>query len=128
MIDRRVKDLASGPFREVHTWPQYNVNGYKFHIERYGSNKSTMNSGVCIKGANYADNDCDYYGTLIDIIELEYPNPTLKRTRLVLFKCTWFDPTDVTGWRVHKRYNLVDVNFKRKFMKYEPFCLASQAQ
>lgn len=87
-----------------------------------------MNSGVCIKGTSYADLESDYYGTLIDVIELEYSNPTTKRTRVVLFKCDWFDPTINRGRRVHNRYGLADVNFKRKFMKYEPFVLASQAQ
>lgn len=87
-----------------------------------------MNSGVCIKGSNYAELESDYYGKLIDVIELEYPNPTTKRTRVVLFKCDWFDPTIDRGWRVHKQYGLVDINFKRKFMKYEPFILASQAE
>lgn len=128
MPDNRVKDLACGPFREVHTWPQYNVNGYKFHTETYGSNKSTMNSGVCIKGTNYAEFESDYYGILTDIIELEYPNPTTKRTRVVLFKCDWFDPTINQGCKIHEQYGLVEINFKRKFDKYEPFILASQSQ
>lgn len=123
-----MKDLALGPSREVHTWPQYNVNGYKFHTVTYGSNKATMNSGVCIKGTSYAELESDYYGILTDVIELEYSNSTLKRTRVVLFKCNWFDPTVNRGWRVHNRYGLADINFKRKFTKYEPFLLASQAE
>ena len=59
-----------GPCREVHTWPQYYVNGYRFHTIAHGSNKATMNSGICIKGANYNDAENDYYGILEEIIEL----------------------------------------------------------
>ncbi|XP_054813974.1 uncharacterized protein LOC129314536 [Prosopis cineraria] len=128
VLDSRVKYLASSPFREVHTWHQYNVNGYRFHTMAYGSNKTTMNSGVCIKGKCYGDLENDYYELLNDIIELEYHNPSLKRTTLVLFKCDWFDPIINKRWKVRKQFGLVDINHKRRFMKYEPFILAEQSQ
>ena len=82
-----------------------------------------MNSGVCIKGANYSENASDYYGQLIQILELEYPSYPFKRT--VLFKCEWFDPSR-HGTRRHPNYNLVEVNQSRIFNRYEPFILAMQ--
>ena len=123
-----MKYLALGPLREVNTWLQYNVNGYKFHTIAYGSNKTTMNSGVCIKGKYFGDVENDYYGLLNDVIELEYHNPSLKRTTLVLLKCEWFDPTKNKGWRVHDKHGFVEINFKRRFTKDEPFILAEQSQ
>ena len=103
----------------------YFVNGYKFHTESHGSMRSTSNSGVCIKGTNYSETEGDYYGRLIEILQLEYPRLPIKRT--ILFKCNWFDPTVNVGMKVHKQYFLVDVNQKRKLSKDEPFILAMQA-
>ena len=103
----------------------YFVNGYKFHTESHGSMRSTSNSGVCIEGTNFSETESDYYGKLIEILQLEYPRLPIKRT--ILFKCNWFDPTVNVGMKVHKQYFLVDVNLKRKLSKDEPFILAMQA-
>ncbi|XP_039135719.1 uncharacterized protein LOC120273141 [Dioscorea cayenensis subsp. rotundata] len=120
-----IKDVALGPLRNVINYPIYFVNGFKFHTSDYSVGKSTINSGVCIKGSNYSELSSDYYGILKEIIELEYPALLIKK--VVLFKCDWFDPTPNVGKKVHKDYNLVDINHKRRFNKYEPFILAEQA-
>nr|GMC69389.1 uncharacterized protein LOC109179592 [Ipomoea batatas] len=83
-----------------------------------------MNSGVCIKGINYSVDESDYYGRLVEVVQVEYPGLPIKRT--ILFKCEWFDPTSV-GMKVHPKYKLVEVNHKRRFNLYEPFVLAMQA-
>nr|GMC66452.1 uncharacterized protein LOC109179592 [Ipomoea batatas] len=83
-----------------------------------------MNSGVCIKGINYSIDESDYYGRLVEVVQVEYPGLPVKRT--ILFKCEWFDPTTV-GMKVHSQYKLVEVNHKRRFNRYEPFVLAMQA-
>ncbi|KAJ9173753.1 hypothetical protein P3X46_016860 [Hevea brasiliensis] len=85
-----------------------------------------MNSGVCIRGSTYGDTTDDYYGLLKEVIQLEYPALPIKR--VVLFKCEWFDITPNVGIKVHKHYNLVDINHKKRLNKYEPFILASQAE
>ncbi|XP_060182337.1 uncharacterized protein LOC132612000 [Lycium barbarum] len=120
-----MKDLAEGSLHKVQPFNGYVVNGYKFHTEEYGSSRSTMNSGVCIKGSSYSADDMDYYGRLVEILQLEYPALPFKRT--VLFKCSWFDPTPKHGTRVYPQYNLVDVNKRRTFNKYEPFIMVVQA-
>nr|GLL45078.1 uncharacterized protein LOC109179592 [Ipomoea trifida] len=102
----------------------YYVNGFKFHTIGYGGAKETMNSGVCIKGINYSVDESDYYGRLVEVVQVEYPGLPIKRT--VLFKCDWFDPTSV-GMKVHSKYKLVEVNHKRRLNRYEPFVLAMQA-
>ena len=103
----------------------YFVNGYKFHTKSHCSMRSTSNSGVCIKGTNFSETESDYYGRLIEILQLEYPRLPIRWT--ILFKCNWFDPTVNVGMKVHKQYFLVDVNQKRKLSKDEPFILAMQA-
>ncbi|XP_071695507.1 uncharacterized protein [Rutidosis leptorrhynchoides] len=125
-VDNRIiKDVALGPLRNVTTYPVYFVNGYKFHTRDHGSNRSTFNSGVCLKGSSYGNLSSDYYGILVEIVQLEYPALPIKS--VVLFKCDWFDPTPNVGVKIHKEYNLVDVNHKRRFKMYEPFILASQS-
>ena len=120
-----IKDLAKGPLYKVKSFSGYYVNGYKFHTEERGSNSGAMNSGVCIKGSSHSVNELEYYGRLQEILELEYPALPIKR--IVLFKCSWFDPILNRGTRIHPQYKLVDVKSGRVFNKYEPFILAVQA-
>nr|GMC60642.1 uncharacterized protein LOC109168299 [Ipomoea batatas] len=116
----------AGPvqYRWMYPLRGYYVNGFKFHTIGYGGIKETMNSGVCIKGINYSIDESDYYGRLVEVVQVEYPGLPVKRT--ILFKCEWFDPTTV-GMKVHSQYKLVEVNHKRRFNRYEPFVLAMQA-
>ncbi|XP_043807342.1 uncharacterized protein LOC122721981 [Manihot esculenta] len=117
--------LAKGPLRSVTSYNGYMVNGYKFQSKSYCTSRATMNSGVCIKGSNYSNEESDYYGQLLEVIRLEYPGLPIKR--VVLFKCNWFDPTPNVGTKIHSKYKLIDVNHKRSFNRYEPFVLGVQA-
>ena len=75
---------------------------------------------------NFSETESDYYGRLIEILQLEYLRLPIKRT--ILFKCNWFDSTVNVGMKVQKKKKfLVDVNQKRKLSKDEPFILAMQA-
>ncbi|KAL0437694.1 UNVERIFIED_CONTAM: hypothetical protein Sradi_0477300 [Sesamum radiatum] len=121
--DDLLKSLYWGPNQLVTTWSCYFVNGYNFHTEEPNIGKSTMNCGVCVKSSSYTDTDIDFYGMLEEIIQLDYP--VIDGLQVVLFKCKWVDPT--RGMKVHPRYHLVDVNFKRVYQKDEPFILAQQA-
>ncbi|XP_043816628.1 uncharacterized protein LOC110624237 [Manihot esculenta] len=120
-----MQDVAKGPLRSVTTFNGYCVNGCKFNTINGNSSSNSMNFGVCIKGSNYSSEESDYYGQLVEVLRLEYPGLPIKRT--VLFKCDWFDPTPNTGTKVHRQYRIVDINNKRRYSKYEPFVLASQA-
>ncbi|KAL6516988.1 hypothetical protein OROHE_018276 [Orobanche hederae] len=114
-----------GPFRLVTMYPAYMVGGYRFHTLGHGTNRATINSGVCIKGTNYNANEYDYYGRLSKVLVLEYSGLPLRTT--VLFNVEWFDPTP-RGTKLHPRYNLVDINHKRRCNGYEPFVLCTQAE
>ena len=95
-----MKDVALGPLRNVITYSIYLVNGFKFHTSDHTAGRSTVNSGVCIKGFNYSEVLSDYYGTLKEIIQLKYMAfPTKK---VVLFKYDWFDLTLNNEMKVHK--------------------------
>ncbi|KAK1354688.1 DUF4216 domain-containing protein [Heracleum sosnowskyi] len=120
-----IRDISFGPLRSVKSIPIYYVNGYKFHTREYGADKSTFNSGVCIKGSNFSETFNDYFGIVEEILIIEYPRFPAKKT--VLFKCEWFDPTINVGTRIHPRYNIVEVNKRKRLRVYEPFVLAMQA-
>lgn len=110
----------------IKTYPGYYINGYKFHTLEHGTQRATMNSGVCIKGETYgADkNELDFYGRLLEVCELEYHGLPMKT--VTMFRCEWFDPSRL-GTSVHPEYKLVSVNYRRRYNKYEPFVLATQA-
>ncbi|KAJ8749825.1 hypothetical protein K2173_013228 [Erythroxylum novogranatense] len=114
-------DLTKGPLRTVNSYPVYFVNGYKYHTESHGHTISSMNSGVSIQGELM-----DYYGKIIEILEVEYPALPIKRC--VIFKCDWYDLTPNVGTKVHNQYNVVEINFRRWLRQFKPFILAMQAR
>ena len=124
-----LKSLAEGPFKRVSVFESYVVNGLRFHTMESDTNKSTINCGVCVKGADQKGSDddlFDFYGKLKRIVRLEYAGVPLKRT--VLFEVDWYDPGP-NGTRVDEQRQLVEINHKRRYKaKYEPFILAVQAR
>ncbi|XP_052620614.1 uncharacterized protein LOC111890162 isoform X1 [Lactuca sativa] len=123
-INQHLKCLARGPLRHVRSYKGYFVNGYKFHTEKYGDGRVTHNSGVCVRGTCYNETECDYYGLLDEVLEVEYQG--IGRCVVVLFKCTWFNPTE--GVRVDRKHNLVDIKYKSRLRNEDSFILASQAE
>ncbi|KAL0416609.1 UNVERIFIED_CONTAM: hypothetical protein Slati_3492800 [Sesamum latifolium] len=69
--------------------------------------------GALRQSSSYTDTDNDFYGILEEVIQLDYP--LIPNMQIVLFKCRWMDP--VRGMKVHPRYHLVDVNFKKAVYK-----------
>ncbi|GKD69131.1 zinc finger, CCHC-type containing protein [Tanacetum coccineum] len=85
----------------------------------FNSYQEDKNTDLCIVGG-----EGDYYGQLNDVIELEYMNCS----KVVLFKCDWFDPVKHRGWKIHYEFGLGDINHKKKLRNYDPFIMAHQAQ
>ncbi|KAG8384099.1 hypothetical protein BUALT_Bualt04G0082800 [Buddleja alternifolia] len=107
----------------VKCWNGHIVNGYRFHTIEYGKGKSTMNSRVSISGSYYNDSTIEYYGELLEILELSFLGP--GDNTVVMFKCKWFDSGRL-GTKIHPRYNIVDINSARSIAEDNPFVLASQ--
>ncbi|KAJ8755630.1 hypothetical protein K2173_022225 [Erythroxylum novogranatense] len=116
--NKMICDLAKGPLRTVKSYPVFFINGYKYHTACHEQNMSTISSGVSIQGEMM-----DYYGNIIEILEVEYPALPVKRC--VLFRCDWYDPTPNVGAKVHRQYNLVEINHRRRLRQFEPFVLAT---
>lgn len=119
-----MRDFSKGPARCVRTYPACFVNGYKFHTTTYGSHRATMNSGVCIKGTTYSSDESDYFGRLLEVLEVEYPGLPIKKT--MFFKCEWFDGSSA-GTHMHPLYKIVSVNHRKRYAGDDAFVLASQA-
>ncbi|RDX90084.1 hypothetical protein CR513_28091, partial [Mucuna pruriens] len=118
--DQLIQQMSYGPSKCVTSYNGIIVNGY---TKESGQNKATMNSGVCVRGNIYGENDLDYYGIIEEILELSYLG---SQNKVFLLQCQWFDP--INGVNVDERFGLVDVNPKSKLHSYEPFVLAPQAQ
>ncbi|KAL0430581.1 UNVERIFIED_CONTAM: hypothetical protein Sradi_0684100, partial [Sesamum radiatum] len=70
VTDPILKVLAWGPSQRVLTWPAYFINGYNFHTLTHGEEKSTMNSGVCVRSSSYSNFDTDFFGWLDEYLSL----------------------------------------------------------
>lgn len=79
---------------------------------------------MCVSGQDLSDL-YDFYGKLKRIVQLEYSGLPLKKT--FLFDVDWYDPTPA-GTRKHEQYEMIDINHRRRYRKYEPFILATQAR
>nr|GMC69518.1 uncharacterized protein LOC109157962 [Ipomoea batatas] len=66
-----------------------------------------------------------FFGTLQEIVEVEYPNVPIKK--VVLFKCEWFDPTPNVGSRFNSEYGITEVHYNKRYTKYDPFIIAQSA-
>ncbi|KAI0516679.1 hypothetical protein KFK09_009356 [Dendrobium nobile] len=124
-FDKGLQALAWGPMRKVKTWPIYIVNGFRFHTKSWSEGRKTENYGVCVRGNTHEEDECDYYGILNEVLDLEYPEE--DENFVCLFNCQWYDPVQNRGTRVHPVYGLVDVKHSRRYGKFDPFVLASQA-
>lgn len=103
------------------------INGYRFHTKSRDSRCTTQNSGVFLtaettsfansKDQNPIIGDVNYYGSIEDIIEVDY----WGIFTVVLFKCCWYQEEKDS-------FGLTWVNFNKLCFKSEPYVLASQVQ
>ena len=92
-------------------------NGYRWRVKAIDKRSVTQNSAVLMSAETDAGH-MTYYGVLIEIIELSYP----QGISVILFRCDWINPTkgvkqDELGFTL--------VNLKEIMKTNEPFVLAS---
>lgn len=126
-MSRELLSLAKGPNRAAKRLSGYVVNGYRFHTKRRDEKCTTQNSGVHLtawttsfasaKDENPTVGEVGYYGSIEEIIELDY----WGAFSVVLFRCTWYiDDKDGFGF--------TRVNFNRVSHKNDPYVMSTQAQ
>ena len=75
------------------------------------SRRKKYNCGVYSTGEGDIKND--YYGILMDIVQIEYVGEPLERC--VLFSCEWFDPALNYGTQSHKLSKVIEVHRTRRY-------------
>lgn len=133
-----LKCLAQGSLQRARRFSAYNVNGFKFRTMEREHSLKTQNSGVFvisrtrshsrISDNNLVNGDVNYYGKLVDIIELNY----YGRFRIILCKCKWANTITDRGIK-QDVLQFTLVNFSRLIHtgereEDEPYIEASQAQ
>lgn len=101
----------------VKKYNSYSLNGCTFHTMYYSEGKSTQCDGVAFNARtsgpstsrdnNPATCDFDYYGRIVEIIELNYSNIG----HVVLFKYAWADSLQDRAVR-KDQFGETQVNFK----------------
>ncbi|GAU25311.1 hypothetical protein TSUD_375750 [Trifolium subterraneum] len=81
-----------------------------------------VNSGVCMKSVT-ENGKGDFYGVIEDIFEIEYNYLDNKNT-VVLFYCSWFDPSS-RGTKFNSKRNTVDIQMTRRYELFDPFAIAN---
>ena len=126
-VSKELAALAKGPLRTAKRLSGYVINGYRFHTKQRDHKCTTQNSGVYLttlttsfassKECNPCVSDVIYYGSIEEIIEVDY----WGAFSVVLFRCTWYkDEKDSFGF--------TRVNFNRTGQKNDPFVMATQVQ
>ncbi|KAL6551372.1 hypothetical protein OROMI_021860 [Orobanche minor] len=126
-ISRDLEVLSLGPNRRARKFAGYVINGYRFHTKSRDSQCTTQNSGIFLtaittsfasaKDQNPIVGNVNYYGSIEEIIELDY----WGSFTVVLFKCCWYQEEN-------DNYGLTKVNFSRLCHKSDPYVLASQVR
>ncbi|XP_076906697.1 uncharacterized protein LOC143562903 [Bidens hawaiensis] len=119
--------LAKGPSPTYKTYYGYYANGFRFHTKSRDSKCITQNSGVSLtalapsfassRDKNPTVGNVDYYGRILDIIELDY----WSKFRIVLFRCEWYQ-------REKDDYGLICINLKKLCYSDDPFVMPSQVK
>lgn len=123
-VSNQLRLLSWGPYQRVRHFKRCIINGYRFHIKDHEKNRKTQNSGVFVL-AEHEGKEIEFYGTLIDIIELEYQ----EGNKVVLFKCDWWNlgsKKGISGLR-KDAYGLISVNTAKTWYEDQPYILACQA-
>ena len=115
--------LSYGAAVSVTRCKKYIINGYRFSTVEANANTNCCNYGVCCRGGQVDGVETDYYGKLLDIIQLSY----LWDKVVTLFKCEWFDNSP-RGTKMDKHGN-IEIHWTRRYtVGYDPFILAQQAE
>lgn len=108
------------------TYGCYDVNGYRFRSMKYERSRSGLtitNSGVCVSSYDGNNDLIEYFGVIEDIIKVSWDGS--MQLELVIFECTWFDPTSA-GVRRTENLGLVEVKHTSRLSNFDPFVLSSQ--
>lgn len=117
--------LACGPDLRVRLFSACTVNGIRYNTVDKEKYWKTQNSGIMTMGTHNGKST-EFYGSLKEIIELQYNSDLHTHRTVVLFRCDWFDQDGKTKGIKDDRY-FKSINIERCWYKSDPFILASQS-
>ncbi|MED6111255.1 hypothetical protein PIB30_050863 [Stylosanthes scabra] len=88
VTDPLLVNLAFGPNLEYTSWMQMKINGMKFQTNDNSRGRTTDNTGVYLKG-DAGQDECDWYGILNEILELQYLGEPKNRAVLFSGRSNW---------------------------------------
>ena len=81
-VTNELYDLVCGPDRRVNHYASCIIGGMRFHTRELEMQRRIQNSGIATT-VYEGEEEIDYYGILIDIIELKYESSN----SVFLFQC-----------------------------------------
>ncbi|XP_057794604.1 uncharacterized protein LOC131010913 [Salvia miltiorrhiza] len=128
--DEETVALARGPNSYAKRYKAFMINGFKFHTKDQEIYRKTQNSGVVVEVKEGDEENIvkKYYGSIIDIYELDY----YGKGNVVIFRCDWVNINSSSGLKKDK-YGLPLVSFSRlihtgEALKDDPFVLSTNAK
>uniref|UniRef100_J3LJ41 DUF4216 domain-containing protein n=1 Tax=Oryza brachyantha TaxID=4533 RepID=J3LJ41_ORYBR len=125
-VSNDLYSLANGPDRRLRVYSACNENGVRYHTIDREKNRKTQNSGIKVEGA-HKNLIIDFYGVLIEILELQYTTNKNGDRSVFLFRCDWFD-LDGRKTRMRNDGYFTSINIRGRWYKKDPFILAPQAK
>jgi hypothetical protein len=116
--DKRLRQLAKGPFFTVTTYQGYDINGYTFYTINQDKKSVYQNSAVRIDAIDNNMQKAAYYGQIEEIWELPYAG-----FKVPIFRCRWVQGRQGV---MKDRYGFTTVDLEQVGYMEEPFVLASQ--
>ena len=124
-VDEDLYSLACRPIRRMRSYTACIINGVRYHTLAREEHRKTQNSTIKCAGT-HNDDTIDFYGTIIDIIELSYSKNSKGHRTVILLRCEWYN---LEG----KTYQLKDdgyfksINSQGRWYKNDPFIIATDA-
>lgn len=117
--------LSCEPDLRIRVYSACIVDGVRYHTVDHEKYRRTQNSGVMAQGTHNGE-DIEFYGSLREIIQLQYNADKSGHRSVVIFRCDWFDTESKKG-RIKDDGLLKSINRSSCWYKNDPFILAPQA-
>ena len=122
-VDEDLYSLACWPNRRVQWYTACIINGVRYHTMGREAHRKTQNSTIKTVGT-HNDDTIDFYGTIIDIIELNYTKNNKGDRSIILLRCEWYNLEGRTYQMKDDGY-FKSINIEGRWYKNDPFILAT---
>jgi hypothetical protein len=89
-VDEDMYSLACRPDRRVRSYSSCIINGVQYHTMAREAQRKTQNCTIKTLGTNN-DYIIEFYGTVIEIIELNYITNSKGPRSVILLRCEWYN-------------------------------------